>query len=403
MKTSLPSRAWLAVWLLCGVALLNYLDRIMLTTMRESVKASIPMTEAQFGLLTSVFLWVYGGLSPFAGLLADRWDRRRIILASLFIWSFTTWLTGYATTFEGLLATRVAMGISEACYLPAALALITDLHRGPTRSLAVGIHNCGISIGSGLAGLGGWLAQQYGWNTAFHFFGLAGMAYFFVLAIGLRSPPRVEAAAPPPKESFRVVARTLFGERSYRFLLGYWAVLGLAGWGVLGWMPTYFQQQFGMSQGSAGLAATGFLQISTVAGLLVGGRLADRMSLRTPRGRLQVAIMGLAIAAPAIFVTASTPLLWVAIIGLLIFGFGRAWADGNTMPILCQISDPRHRATGFGILNFFACAVGGLTIYAGGALRDANVNVRELFIFSGGGLLLCMLFLWLIRPSRDAA
>ena len=116
----LPSRAWLIVGLLCVVACLNYLDRVMLTTMRDSVKASIPMTEAQFGLLTSVVLWIYGFLSPFAGFFADRISRSRIIIGSLFVWSLTTWLTSMAVSFEQLLATRVIMGVSEAFYLPAA-------------------------------------------------------------------------------------------------------------------------------------------------------------------------------------------------------------------------------------------------------------------------------------------
>ena len=148
-------RAWLVVGLLWFVALLNYLDRVMITTMRGSLTEAIPMTDAQFGLLTSVFLWVYAVLSPFAGFLADRFSRSRVILWSLLAWSALTWLTGYAKTFEQLLVVRALMGVSEATYIPAALALITDYHRGPTRSLATGVHMTGISVGSGLGGLGG--------------------------------------------------------------------------------------------------------------------------------------------------------------------------------------------------------------------------------------------------------
>src|SRR6185436_3333637 len=153
-------RAWLAVALLCVVGCLNYLDRIMLVTMRSSVVAAVPMTEAQFGLLTSIFLWVYGVLSPFAGFLADRFSRSRVIIASLFIWSFVTWMTAHAQTYNELLLARALMGISEACYIPAALALIADFHRGPTRSLAIGVHMAGIMIGQGLGGVGGWLAEK---------------------------------------------------------------------------------------------------------------------------------------------------------------------------------------------------------------------------------------------------
>ena len=133
----LASRAWLVVGILWVVGCLNYLDRVMITTMRQSLTDAIPMTDAQFGLLTSVFLWIYAVLSPIAGFLADRFNRSRVIIISLFAWSVITWLTAHATTFNQLLLTRALMGVSEACYIPAALALIADYHRGPTRSLAV--------------------------------------------------------------------------------------------------------------------------------------------------------------------------------------------------------------------------------------------------------------------------
>ena len=396
------SRAWLIVWLLCVVACLNYLDRIMLTTMRESVKEAIPMTDAQFGLLTSVFLWVYGILSPIAGFLADRFSRTRIIIASLVVWSLTTWLTSHAVTFEQLLATRVIMGLSEAFYLPAALALITDYHRGSSRSLAVGIHNSGVCIGSGIAGIGGWLAERHSWSFAFSLFGIIGVVYSVILMLTLRDDPSAKEtdSATAERMNFLSAFRILFKEKSYILLLMQWGLLGLASWGVIGWMPAYFQQQFDLGQGSAGLSTTAFLQIATVAGMLVGGALADRLSRSMEHSRIYVAVAGLLLAAPAILLTANTSLFWLAIIGLVFFGFGRAWSDVNTMPILCMVSDPRCRATGFGILNFFACIVGGVTIYVGGIMRDSDVNVRQLFGVSGVALLICAFLLWLIKPLK---
>ncbi len=400
--TRLAPRAWVVVALLCVVACLNYLDRVMLTTMRESVKGAIPMTDAQFGLLTSVFLWVYGLLSPFAGFVADRLSRSKVIIGSLFLWSLTTWLTSHATTFDQLLATRAVMGLSEACYLPAALALIADYHRGATRSLAVGIHNSGISLGSAMGGTGGWLAERHGWTYAFSLFGLIGIGYSLLLMIGLRDAPPTaggNSTDAGEKIAFLPALRSLFGQGSFLLLLAHWGLMGLAAWGIIGWMPTYLQQQFHLGQGEAGLTATMYLQASTVIGLIVGGALADRWSRSTARGRLYVGILGMCIAAPAIFLTSNTGTLGVAITGLMIFGFARACTDGNTMPILCMVSDPRYRATGFGVLNLFACGIGGITIYAGGMLRDANVNVRHMFEFSAAGLLVCAVLLSFIRPQ----
>jgi MFS family permease len=404
----LPSRAWLIVGLLCVVATLNYLDRVMLTTMRESVKAEIPMTDAQFGLLTSVFLWVYGLLSPFAGFLADRLSRTRVIIGSLFLWSLTTWLTSLCVTFEQLLWTRAIMGMSEACYLPAGLALIADYHRGPTRSLAIGIHNSGVSIGSGLGGMGGWLAQKHGWTFAFSLFGILGVIYAFILVFVLRDAPRQENGdannrTETEKVSFVPALKSLFSQGSFFILLAHWGLMGLAAWGIIGWMPTYLQQEFKLSQGEAGIAATAYLQVATVLGLVAGGAWSDRWTLSRARGRLYVAIIGMCIAAPAIFLTANAQTFSMAIAGLVIFGFFRACTDGNTMPILCMVSDSRYRATGFGVLNLFACGVGGLTIYAGGILRDANVNVRHMFEFSAVGLLICAVLLSFIKSKPSPA
>ena len=405
--TRLPPRAWLVVALLCVVACLNYLDRVMLTTMRESVTRAIPMSDAQFGLLTSTFLWVYGVLSPLAGFLADRFSRSRVIIGSLFLWSLTTWLTSRATTVDQLLITRALMGITEACYLPAALALIADYHRGPTRSLATGVHLCGLSIGSGLGGLGGWLAERHGWTYAFSLFGGIGVAYSLLLLVMLRDVPphgdaRFGAANGAGKVAFMAALRSLFSHGSFWLMFFYWGLIGLAGWGVIGWMPTYLQQQFHLSQGEAGFSATSYLQITTLAGLVLGGLWADRWSRATERGRIHVAVIGMCIAAPAIFLVASTQTFGIAIAGLMIFGFARGGCDSNTMPILCMVCDPRYRATGFGVLNFFACVVGGFTIYAGGVLRDAHVDVSHVFVTAAAGLLVCAILLALIRPVNTA-
>jgi len=403
-QSSLPPRAWLIVALLCVVGCLNYLDRIMLTTMRDSVKIAIPMTDAQFGLLTSVFLWIYGFFSPLAGFLSDRFSRSRIIIGSLFLWSVTTWLTSKAVNYEQLLATRAIMGISEAFYLPAALALITDYHRGSTRSLATGIHLCGVSLGSGLGGMGGLLAERHGWAFAFSLFGFIGIIYSCVLVFLLRDAPRSIGHDVPDERSERVnffdAIRSLFTQSSYLKLLTHWGLMGLAGWGIIGWMPTYLQQQFHLSQGIAGLSATGYLQISTLCGLVGGGWLADRWSRTHERGRIFVAVIGMCVAVPAILLTANTQIFAAAIAGLLVFGFARACTDGNTMPILCMVADSRYRATGFGILNLFACAVGGFTIYAGGILRDNDVNISRLFEASALGLLICAVLLFLIKPLK---
>jgi sugar phosphate permease len=391
-------RAWLMVALLWFVAFFNYLVRIMLTTMHGSLVEAIPMSEADFGLLTSVFLWTYGLLSPFAGFLSDRFNRSRVILVSMIAWSAVTWVTAYATDFRQLLAMRALLGAAEACYLPAALALITDYHRGPTRSFAVGVHMTGIGLGSALGGLGGWLAQERSWHYAFSVVGAAGIVYGIALALVLRDAPREAGGAGAAAPRFGAALASLLSRGSFVMAASYWGLLGVAGWAVTGWMPVYVKEHFHVAQGAAGFFSTGFSSVPTIAGVLLGGAWADRWSRSRPRARILVPAIGLAVAAPGILLAANTTVLAVAMLGLVVFGLARSFSDSNMMPILCMVSDPRYRATGYGVLNCIACVVGGLAIYAGGALRDARIEISRIFEFAAAALLFCAWLLTLVRP-----
>ncbi len=404
-----PFRAWLVVALLCVVGALNYLDRNMIMTMRTSLVAAVPMTDAQFGLLTSAFLWVYGILSPLAGFLADRFSRSRVIIISLFIWSAVTWLTAHATTFEGLLFARALMGVSEACYIPAALALIADYHRGSTRSFATGVHVAGIMVGQGFGGIGGWLAERHTWQFPFTIFGVVGIVYAFVLLFTLRDAPRegVAIAAPPdskvinPAErvAFGAALRSLLGNGSFIAALIFFGLLGVVGWGLVGWLPTYFQERFSLGQGTAGFSATGYLNAGSVIGVLLGGWLADRWARTNPRGRILVPAIGLCIAAVGVLALSLTHVFAVAIVGVVVYGVTRTFTDANMMPILCLIADPRYRATGYGMLNLLACIIGGVGIYAGGALRDAKVDLSSMFLFVFFVICVCAALLFRLKPK----
>ncbi|MEN6498530.1 MAG: MFS transporter [Thermoguttaceae bacterium] len=397
---------WLVVAMLWVVALLNYLDRLMLTTMRESLCESIPMTDAQFGLLTSVFLWVYAILSPPAGYLADRFGRSRVIILSVLVWSAVTWLTTLAQSFTGLLIARALMGISEACYLPAALALIADYHRGPTRSLATSVHITGLYVGSAMGGLGGVLAEHFGWRSGFTIFGVFGIAYAGFLACVLRDPPTAptaKALEPGKSEQLGLLAGflALLRQPSFLILLTIFSLFSIVNWGILTWLPTYLQEAFHLGQGRAGLSATISNQIGSLAGILLGGFLADRWSRTNVRGRLLVPLLGICLAGPCLLFSTASSFLWLSLLGFALYGMGKSFGDANWMPILCQIADPRYRATGYGVMNLASCLVGGGMAYLGGVLRDAQVELG--IVFQAFGLVYfaagCMFLL--IRPRRD--
>lgn len=402
----LPPRAWMTVFLLFFVGLLNYLDRNTITTMHTSITESIPMTEKEFSLLTAVFLWVYGIFSPFAGFLADKFGRSRIIIISLFIWSAVTWLTAHATNFPQLLATRALMGLSEACYIPAALALITDFHKGRTQSTATGIHMAGVFIGASLGFIGGWIAEDHTWNLAFTIFGFVGIVYAIFIAFALRDAPKennkslTQTASIGFEGNFFKTLKVLFSNRSFYYMLGFWSLLSIVSWLIAAWLPTFYIQHFHLSQKVAGIYATAYLYPASVVGLILGGVLADKWIKKNRRARMLVPAIGLCIAAPITFFAGSTSVPVIAIIFFMIYAVTKAFSDTNMMPILSTIADKNTRATGYGVLNLCGCLVGGLGIYAGGYLRDANVSFSVIFKSASLLIPVCIIFLLLIKPKN---
>ncbi len=400
------SYAWMVVGLLVPVALLNYLDRQMLASMKFSVMQDIPDIglEANWGTILALFKWVYAVLSPIGGYVADRYSRRHVIAGSLFVWSGVTWMTGQVTSYDGLLMTRALMGVSEAFYIPAALALITDFHRGPTRSRAVGFHQMGIYAGVIVGGFGGYAADHpsLGWRWAFGLCGLVGILYavpLFALLGRAGRPRRVQASTGSPARAVGELVTNV----SFVLLVLYFTLPALAGWVVRDWMPAILKAEFGIGQGLAGVSATLYWQVAAIAGAIGGGWLADRWMRRTIRGRIYVSAIGMSLIVPAMFGIGYAPetgQLAVAVAFLVLFGLGWGFFDSNNMPILCQIARPELRATGYGLMNFVSISCGGLADWGFGILRDRQVPLMGIFGIFASAAVISVVLVLLIRP-RD--
>lgn len=396
--------AWLVVALLWPVALLNYLDRQMLAAMKTSVMADITdiQTNANWGLMLGQFKWVYALLSPLGGFLADRVSRRLTVCGSLFVWSAVTWWTGHVTSFDELLVARSLMGISEAFYIPAALALIADYHTGRTRSRAVGVHQMAIYCGVIAGGFSGYAADSpaVGWRGALAACGVFGMLYTVPLVLMLRDAPRAAEEGPARDRTALGAARELATNRSFILLVLCFTLPALAGWVIRDWMPAVLKDQFELGQGPAGVAATLSWQAAAIGGALGGGYLADRWARRTDRGRVYVSALGIGLLAPAVFGVGWAGSVEWAVAFLVVFGVGWGFFDGNNMPILCQIVRPELRATGYGVMNLVSIACGGFADLGFGALRDRGVP-REAFaglaVLAGVAVVLMLM----IRPRRE--
>lgn len=394
--------AWLVVALLWPVALLNYLDRQMLAAMKFSVMADITdiRTDANWGLMLGQFKWVYAFFSPIGGYVADRFSRRLTICASLFVWSAVTWWTGHVTTFNELLWARTLMGLSEAFYIPAALALIADYHTGETRSRAVGIHQMAIYCGVIAGGFSGYVADapDFGWRFAFVAAGLIGILYTAPLVYLLRDAPRDPALAQVPHISPVAAGRELFLNLSFILLVLYFTLPALAGWVVRDWMPAILKEQFQIGQGLAGVSATLYWTLAAIVGAILGGWAADRWMKSSERGRIFVSAIGMSLIIPAMFGVGNAGSLTVAVMFLILFGLGWGMFDCNNMPILCQIVRPELRATGYGVMNFVSISCGGLADWGFGLLRDMKVPLNVIFGAFASLALISVVLVLLIRP-----
>lgn len=402
---------WLVVALLWVVALLNYMDRQMLSTMQDAMKLDIvELQKAEaFGALMAVFLWIYGIVSPFAGVVADRVSRKKLVVGSLFVWSAVTYLMGYASDFTQLYWLRALMGVSEALYIPSALSLIADWHEGKSRSLAIGIHMTGLYVGQAVGGFGATIAATFSWHSTFYWFGIIGIAYSVVLALLLHDKPKAVdavAASPNPatlmkKESLWRGLSVVLSTWAFWVILIYFAVPSLPGWATKNWLPTLFADSLGLDMAQAGPMSTITIAASSFVGVLLGGVLSDKWVLRNIRGRIYTSAIGLGMTIPALVLLGFGHSV-VAVVGAgMLFGIGFGMFDANNMPILCQIISAKYRATAYGIMNMVGVFAGAAVTHLLGKWTDGG-NLGMGFAVLGGIVIVALVLqLACLRPTSD--
>ena len=409
-KTTSKYYPWVVVALLWGVALLNYMDRQMLSTMKESMQLDISelQTAENFGRLMAVFLWIYGLMSPFAGAIADRVNRKWLIVISLFVWSAVTYGMGYANTFTEIYWLRALMGVSEALYIPAGLSLIADWHSDKTRSLAVGIHMTGLYTGQAIGGFGATVAASYTWHTAFHWFGLIGLAYALLLVLCLRENPNHNVVNPSvetnkvEKESILKGFSAIFSTVAFWIILFYFAAPSLPGWAIKNWLPTLFSENLNLPMAEAGPMSTITIALSSFCGVVAGGILSDRWVQRNIRGRIYISAIGLGLTIPALFLLGFGHNTIGVISAGMLFGIGFGIFDANNMPILCQFVSPKYRATAYGIMNMTGVFAGAMvTNVLGKWSDDGNLGLgfALLSVVVAVAIALQLLFL---KPKQES-
>lgn len=401
---------WIVVGLLWGVALLNYMDRQMLSTMKDAMQVDIVELQSatNFGYLMAIFLYIYALMSPVSGVIADRMSRKWLIVGSLFVWSSVTYLMGIAETFNQIVFLRALMGVSEALYIPAGLSLIADYHTGKSRSLAVGIHMTGLYTGQAIGGFGATVADAFSWHTTFHWFGIIGIAYAVILMLFLHDKkteilPTEKLQANPQKEKESVFTslKSLLTNVAFWVILLYFAAPSLPGWATKNWLPTLFAENLDLPMSQAGPISTITIAVSSFIGVLIGGPLSDKWVQKNLRGRVYTGAIGLGLTIPSLLLLGFGHNL-VAVVGAgLLFGIGYGIFDTNNMPILCQFVSRKQRATAYGVMNMIGVSAGAFITHLLGRWGDSG-NLGAGFAMLAIVVAIALgVQLYFLRPKTD--
>jgi ACS family D-galactonate transporter-like MFS transporter len=400
---------WIVVGLLWVVALLNYMDRQMLSVMKPTMQMDIAELKSatNFGYLMAIFLWIYGLMSPVSGIFADKFNRKWLIVLSLLVWSGVTFAMGFATTFNQIYWLRAIMGISEALYIPAGLSLIADIHSSKTRSLAIGIHMTGFYFGQALGGFGATIAAAFSWQATFQSFGIVGVFYSLVLALFLRDTKKSGVAVQfddvPVKDKsglFKGMA-LLFSNVAFWVILFYFAVVSLPGWATRNWLPTLFAQDLNIPMAKAGPISTIAIAASSFIGVIIGGVLSDKWVQKNTRGRIYTSAIGMALTIPSLLLIGFGQTAFAVIGAAVCFGLGYGIFDSNNMPILCQFVPSKYRATAYGLMNMTGVFAGALVTGLFGKSSDAGNLGRDFAMLTGIVLLALVMQLYFLRPKNS--
>ncbi len=404
----------MVVGLLWVVALLNYMDRQMLSTMRDAMAIDISDLESKvmFGKVMSAFMWIYGFMSPVSGIVADRINRKWLIVVSLSVWSTVTLLMGYASTYDEIYWLRALMGVSEALYIPAALSLIADYFTGKQLSLAIGIHMTGLYMGQAIGGFGAFVAEHLSWQSTFHWFGIIGIVYALVLVVFLYEKRNGSASQKSDKRKLGLLETLKNNVEAIKGSLGmlvtniaFWTIIfffascSVPGWATKNWLPTLFADSLGVEMSVAGPIATITIAFASFIGVMVGGPMADRWALKNLKGRIYTSAIGLALMIPSLVLMGFGTSFTAAIAAGMLFGLGYGLFDANNMPILCQFVPDRSRGTAYGMMNMSGLFIGALATNVLGSLAEKGMMGLGFACMAGALCLALILQLSALKPK----
>lgn len=359
---------WFVIGMLWFVCFLNYADRQAIFVLFPLLRSELNLSDVQLALVGSSFMWMYAAFGPVAGWLGDRFSRKGLILVGLFTWLCVTAATVLANRYWQLTLIRGLGGISEALYFPAAMSLISSYHNSETRSRAMSLHQSAVyagTVGGGV--IASIIGERFGWRCNFLFLGSLGLLLSLVLISFLKEPQRESSSRmlaatktiSDPISFSHVLKEILASPLVVRLIVAFIGANFVAMIFMV-WLPSFLFRKFHMSLVMAGINATIYLQAASVAGVLCGGILADRLARRGGGGRMRTQAYGLLGAIPFLIITGWTPSVRVLIGAMIGFGFCKGIYESNIWASLYDVVRPELRATAVGFMNSLGWLGGGL-------------------------------------------
>jgi sugar phosphate permease len=396
----------LLIWLWLAF-FFNQADRQIFNVALPLIKADLNLTDAQLGLVGSLFVLTLGLCIPFAGVIGDLSNRKKVIGFSLLFWSVATLFTGFGNTLLHLILLRsLAVGGGEAFYAPAANGLISQYHQ-KTRALAMSIHQTSLYAGVIMSGaLGGYIAQAYGWKPTFYLFGGAGIILSGLLFWRLQPSVVVETALSfsEQKKFFKNALHSILRKPAAVLLCGAFLTLVFVNVGYTTWMPTFLHEKFGLSIADAGFNSMFYHHVFAFFGVMMGGYLSDKLALKSAHYRLIIQGSGLLLGVPFIYEMGQADTTFNTYVALSGFGFCRGLYEANLYATLFEVIEPQYRSTSVGLSAMFAYVTASIAPFLLGYLKPTlglSDGLSALsFAYLLGGICILIALKWFFKKDK---
>jgi len=375
-----PAYSWYVVGVLLLAYTLSFVDRMILSLLVAPIRAALDISDTQVSLLIGLaFALFYTLLGLPLAWIADRHNRRNLIVAGIGFWSVMTTMCGFAGSYATLFLVRMGVGVGEATLSPAAFSMLSDYFPRDKLARAIAVYSIGVPLGSGIALiLGSFVVQAvlaapmvdlpfYGpieaWRMIFVWVGAPGLL-ICLLMLTVREPFRRDVKRiEEPSLAAKAAPGLLAHLKRQRVALGAlflgMSLIGLVMYGVIAWVPTFFARSYGMAVADAGLWFGVIMAIGGAAGLIAGGSLADRLYAKgVADSHLRVMRLSILLGAPPLFAAAFMPGAPLAFV-MLAFAFPMLTMHGVGTVALQLITPNQYRAR-MTALYFFIVNLTGL-------------------------------------------